>query len=44
MPWTTEDARVLLPEPGMPAMAIRRRVEAETVCNFSVSGIRCVGY
>ena len=43
MPWATEDARVLFPEPGMPATAMRRRVEAETVCSFSVLGIRFCG-
>ena len=41
-PWATEDARVVLPEPGMPAIAMRRRVEAEAACNFSMPSVRLV--
>ena len=39
-PLATEDARVVLPEPGMPAIAMRRRAEAEAACNFSMSSVR----
>ena len=35
MPWATDEARVVLPDPGMPAMAMRIRSEAEADCSFS---------